>query len=308
MFQAFELGPFIFWTRLAFVLAGLWLSMEFFLRIAHSANLSLQHFREHGLRYVLAFLLCGRGLAVLQEYRVYLKDPLRIFVVWDGGFSFLGGAIGIGIVLFFVTREHRSTFLQWLDALVPATTFGLVFEWLGAFFSGNAYGRPADVFWAVTYVDAMNVRYAVPIHPVQLYYALFSFFLTFLLLVVRKKAKRVGTETLAGIVLLAIGTYGFEYFRGDFGIPVFATKIDFILLLGLFLSLGTFAAFGSKLSKRVVIGYESALLLIAAGYVFLRPFLDLDTYELRFSQLLAVLSLLAAVVYVVDHRRRYPYL
>jgi len=57
MFQAFALGSFIFWTRLIFVLLGLWLSTEFFLRLAHSANLSLQHFREHGLWYVAAFLL-----------------------------------------------------------------------------------------------------------------------------------------------------------------------------------------------------------------------------------------------------------
>jgi len=69
-------------------------------------------------------------------------------VVWDGGFTFLGAAIGIAIVLFFATRGHRTTLLQWLDALCPAATLGLVFEWLGAFFSGHAYGRPTDVLWA----------------------------------------------------------------------------------------------------------------------------------------------------------------
>ncbi len=307
MFQAFELGPFIFWSRLGFTLLGLWLAAEFFLRLAASANLSLQHFREHGLWYVGAFLLGGRLFAILDEYKVYLRDPLRTVVFWDGGFSFLGGAIGIGIVLCLVTRGHRSTFLQWLDILIPATTFGLVFSWLGGFFSGHAYGSPTDFFWGVTY-DAMNVRYAVPIHPVQLYYALFYFFLTFLLLVVRKKAKRVGTETLAGIVLAATGTFLLEYFRGDIPVMVFATAIDFILLGGLFLSLGAVAAFGSKLSKRVILFCEGALFLIASGYILLRPVLDLETYELRFSQLLAIFALLVTVIYVVDHRRRYPYL
>jgi phosphatidylglycerol:prolipoprotein diacylglycerol transferase len=307
MFQAFALGPFIFWTRLAFVLVGLWLSTEFFLRLAATANLSLQHFREKALWYVAAFLLGGRIFAIINEYNAYLKDPLRAFVVWDGGFSVLGGAVGIGAVLYFATRGHHSTFLQWLDALVPATTFALVFDWLGAFFSGHAYGRPTDVLWSVTY-DAMNVRYAVPIHPVQLYFAFFYFLLTFILLVVRKKAKRVGTETLVGIISASVGTFFLESYRGDFAIPVFATQIDFLLLLLLFLSLGAFAAFGNKLSRRFVWFYELFLFVIAGGYILLRPFLDLDTYELRFTQLLAILSLLIVVVYVVDHRRRYPYL
>jgi prolipoprotein diacylglyceryltransferase len=243
----------------------------------------------------------------LGQYQVYLKDPLRVFVIWDGGFSFLGAAIGIGTVLFIATRGHRTTFLQWLDALFPATTLGMVFDWLGAFFSGHAYGRPTDVFWAVTY-DAMNVRYSVPIHPVQLYYAFFYFFLTFLLLVIRKKAKRVGTETLVGIACAAVGTVFLDSFRGDFAIPVFATQADFLLLFGLFFSLSLIAAFGQKISKHMSFVYEGLLLVMAGGYTIARPFLNLDTVELRFSQLLAVLALLGTVVYVIDHRRRYPYL
>ncbi|MFA6522881.1 MAG: prolipoprotein diacylglyceryl transferase family protein [Candidatus Peribacteraceae bacterium] len=307
MFQAFEIGPFIFWTRLLFVLAGIILSTEFFLRLAHTANLSLQHFREKGMLYVCAFLLGGRLSAILAEYQAYFKDPVRIFIFWDGGFNFLGGAIGIAAVLAWATRGHRSTFLQWLDALLPATCLGLVFEWMGAFFSGHAYGRPTEVFWSVTY-DAMNVRYSVPIHPVQLYFAVFYLLLTFLLLVIRKKAKRVGTETLAGIFCAAVATFFLEYFRGDIGILVFATQIDILLLIALFLSLGIFAAMGPRLSPKVVYIYEACLLLMAVAYVFLRPFLDLDTYELRFSQLLALMALLGAGVYVLDHRRRFPYL
>jgi len=54
--------------------------------------------------------------------------------------------------------------------------------------------------------------------------------------------------------------------------------------------------------------YESALAILAVGYLLARPWLDLETYELRFSQLLALLALLATVVYVVWLRRKYPHL
>ncbi|MDB4979220.1 MAG: phosphatidylglycerol:prolipoprotein diacylglycerol transferase [Candidatus Peribacteria bacterium] len=307
MFEAFQFGPILIWTHFLFVLIGLWLSAEFFLRLAQSANLPINHFLEHGVWYCISFLLCGRLAGMIAEYRVYVNDPFRMIIVWDGGFNLLGGAIGIAIVLYFTNLTHRATFLQWLDALVPAASFGLVFDWLGAFFSGQSYGKPTDMFWGVAY-DAQNVRYTVPIHPVQLYYAVFFFFLTFLLLIVRKKARRVGTETLVGICLMTIGTFIFESFRGDFGIPVFATKLDFILMIILFVSLGVFAAIELQLSQKSMYIYEGVLVSVIGIYMAMRRHIDIEFYELRFSQLLAVVALLATVVYVIVHRRKYPHL
>jgi len=307
MFEAFTIGPFFLWTRLIFLLIGIWLSTEFFLRLAQSANLSFSHLRERAWHYILAFFFGGRFVAVIANYRAYVKDPLRLFIVWDGGFSYLGGAIGIGCVLYLATRKQRATFLQWLDVLLPAACFGLSFDWLGKFFAGQAYGKPTDVFWGFTY-DAMGVRYVVPIHPVQLYYALTFFLLTFLLLIIRKKSKRAGAETLFGIVVAALVTFFFEYYRGDFSIPVFATQLDFVVLVCMFLSLGVFAAVELSLSQKSLVVYQSVLLATFGGYLLMRSWLSFPTFELRFSQFLSVLAILAAIVYVVVHRRKYPHL
>lgn len=308
MFEAFEIGPFIVWTYLVFLLLGIWLSTEFFLRLSQSAGLSLQHFREYAVWHVLAFLLAGRVFAMIAQFRVYLKDPLRSIVVWDGNFSFLGGCIGIGLVLYFTRGRSRITFLQWLDVLLPATSFGLFFEWLGKFASGKAYGKPTDVFWGVTY-DAINVRFAVPIHPVQLYYAAFYLALTFLLLIVRKNAKRAGAETLFGIVLASFVTLGLETFRGDVDVrTVFATPLDLVVLLLLFIGLGIFATMEVRMSQRAMIAYSTAGTILCGAYFFLRLWLPFEPLELRTSQFLAILALLATVVYVVVHRRQNPHL
>lgn len=307
MFEAFPLGPATIWTHAVFLLLGVWLATEFFLRLAESAHLSLQHFREHSVRYVAAFLLFGRFFAMIAQYRVYLRDPLRVFIVWDGNFSFIGGAVGIAVIIYWATRTHRTTFLQWLDVLLPATIFGSALDWFGMFASGQAYGKPTDVFWGVTY-DAMSVRYTVPIHPVQLYYAFYYLLLTFLLLIIRKNSKRAGSETFVGILLASLGTFFFEYFRGDFTIPVFATRMDFAVLILLFVSLGVFAVIENRFSKRAMIIYESALLVTFCVYLIARASLPFPTFELRFSQFLAVLASLAMVVYVTVHRRRYPHL
>ncbi len=309
MFEAFEIGPFIIWTHLLFLVVAIWLSTEFFFRLAQSAGLSLQYFKDKAGWYLLGAVIGGRLFAVIEQYRVYLKpeELLRFLKLHDGNFSFLGMATGIVVVLYITSRTSRTTFLQWLDVILPATCFGMCFDWLGKFAAGQAYGRPTDMFWGVTY-DAMNVRFAVPIHPIQLYYAMFYLALTFLLLIVRKNARRAGAETLVGITIASVVTFFLESFRGDFGIPVFATRLDLILLLLLFVSLGIFAAIELNLPQKFVIAYEAATTFLCAAYLFTRPWLPFETFELRFSQLLSILALLGAIVYVVVHRRRHPYL
>jgi hypothetical protein len=63
-----------------------------------------------------------------------------------------------------------------------------------------------------------------------------------------------------------------------------------------------------KLTEKGFFIYELILGVLSTAYIFARPWLDFETYELRFSQLLAVLTLLGTIVYVVVQRKRYPYL
>jgi phosphatidylglycerol:prolipoprotein diacylglycerol transferase len=307
MLEALQVGPFIFWTHLVFILLGIWLSAEFFFRLAQSAGLSLHTFKEMGIFYIVAFLLGGRAFTVLENFRLYTKDWSRVLVLWDGNFSFLGAATGIAIVLYLSARQSRTTFLQWLDVLLPAATFGLVFDWLGKFAAGQSYGAPTDMPWGVTY-DSFAVSYTIPIHPVQLYYAVFYFLLTFLLLIVRRHSKRAGAETLFGIVVAAVATMVLELFRGDPSTPVFASLLDIFVLFLLFGSLTVVALFERRLSGQVVMIYEIVSTMLVGGYFLLHQSLHLATYQLRFSQFLAVLALLTVVVYVVVHRQRHPHL
>ncbi|MDD5055131.1 MAG: prolipoprotein diacylglyceryl transferase [Candidatus Peribacteraceae bacterium] len=307
MFEAFQFGPVIIWMRVVFLMLAIVMSAEFFFRLSKSAGLSLQSLKDHAWLHALAFFLGGRILAVIANYPSYVSNLLRIVDLRDGGFSFIGGALGVGTVIFFTTRNQRTTFLQWMDVLLPAATFGLFFDWFGMFLSAQAYGKPANVFWAVT-LNTYDVRYTVPIHPVQMYYALFYLALTFSLLLIRKYSRRAGSETLVGIIAASIGVFLFEFFRGDVGIPVFAKLPDFAFLACLIGSLGVLAMLEERLTQRVNTLYGVTIGVLTLAYVFSRSWIDFPQYQLRFSQVLAVLALVAAVVYVVVHRWKYPHL
>lgn len=307
MFEAIQFGPVTVWMRMLFLLIAIWMSTEFFFRLSRAAGLSLQTIKQDARWHFAAFLFGGRLFAVIGDYQSYVRHLFRIFIVWDGNFSFVGGAIGIGVVLFVTSIRHRATLLQWLDVLLPAVTFGLAFDWIGMFLSATAYGKPTNMIWGVTY-DTIGVHYTVPIHPVQLYYAIFYFVLTFILLLVRKYSRRAGAETLLGIAALSLMIVCFEFFRGDFGIPVYAKMTDFLFTAALIVSLGILASIEHRLHQRSQYAYAIIVSIATMIYVTVRSRIDLPLYQLRFSQLLAILALLSSVVYVVVHRRKYPHL
>lgn len=89
-------------------------------------------------------------------------------------------------------------------------------------------------------------------------------------------------------------------------IPVFASYFDMIILTLLFVSLGIFAYFETRLSKRVITIAQTILLIVFGGYILMRGSLPFDTFELRFSQFLSLLGLLSTIVYVIVHRQKHP--
>lgn len=51
--------------------------------------------------------------------------PLRILRLWDGGMSFHGGAIGVGVGVWLFARKHKLQWLRIVDYLVCTAPFGL---------------------------------------------------------------------------------------------------------------------------------------------------------------------------------------
>lgn len=279
-------------------------------RLANHENLSLKHFKDNALMYLASFIVFGRAAAIVVQSQLYARDPLRMLIVWDGNFSFIGGMIGVAFVLYYVTKNHRTTFLQWLDVLLPATCIGVACDWLGRMLSCSSYGRPTDFFLSYT-CNSIDVRFVTPIVPVQLYYAIFFLVLTFILLAIRKQAKRAGTETLAGIVLACTFTFFIEFYRGDFSKSVFFAYTDIFVLCVLFATLILFATLERYLRYSHIVITETIMMFGVLLYLYARfwlKWIEVSTYEVRMSQFVALLLLLATIVYVIIHRQKYPHL
>ncbi|HUP56008.1 MAG TPA: prolipoprotein diacylglyceryl transferase [Bdellovibrionota bacterium] len=128
------------------------------------------------LGYVVVGTLVGArvGHCLFYEPEVYLRDPLRILKIWEGGLASHGGGIGIFIMLWIFSRKHREFSYLWLlDHLCVGVALAGVFIRTGNLFNSEIIGRPTDVPWAFVFerVDAL------PRHPAQLYEAISYLFI-----------------------------------------------------------------------------------------------------------------------------------
>ena len=95
------------------------------------------------------------GFAGAKLYYVALQGDLS--ALWSrGGFVWYGGLIGGAIAVGLLARHKKLPLGSTADAFAPALALGQAIGHLGCFFSGDSYGLPSSLPWAVAF------RYGAP--------------------------------------------------------------------------------------------------------------------------------------------------
>lgn len=150
------------------------------------------------------------GYIVFYNLSFYLKHPLHVLAVWQGGMSFHGGAIGVIMFGFLFCKKYKYNFYKLADPVAPFVSVALFLGRIGNFINGELWGRPTDLPWGMVFPsDALQL----PRHPSQLYEAFLEgillFFITYIMF---RKIKK------PGIVFWSwIGLYG-----------LFRTLVEFV--------------------------------------------------------------------------------
>jgi phosphatidylglycerol:prolipoprotein diacylglycerol transferase len=101
---------------------------------------------------VFGVLVGGRlGYMLFYDFPGFLRDPLILFRVWEGGMSAHGGILGVVLYTLWYAWRHRVNWPGLGDNLVVGAPLGLFFGRLANFINGELYGRPADVAWAMKF-------------------------------------------------------------------------------------------------------------------------------------------------------------
>jgi phosphatidylglycerol---prolipoprotein diacylglyceryl transferase len=251
------MNPLIIETRY-FVIHSLWLFFTIaliigtyaFVKLAGKNGLKIQFLSANAWKLLIWALIGSRIAYVAENYFVYFYSfssdaILQIFYVWDQGLSIWGALLAFLIAFYYLCKKDETQdFMKWLDAFVPAMLIGLAIGSIGAFLDGINYGHETNFPWGVNFENPA-IKYAVPIHPTQIYAFLYSLAIGIGLILIAPIKKIKNLELPGFIGLLGLATYGFlhfleEFLRGDDTLLILGIRTPQILSALLAISAGTF--------------------------------------------------------------------
>lgn len=153
----------------------------------------------------LGVIIGGRvGYMMFYQFDNFIGDPLSVFKVWDGGMSFHGGLLGVGLASLLFARKKSLTFFELADFVAPLAPLGLFFGRMGNFINQELWGKPTDLPWGMVFSNGG----ALPRHPSMLYEAFLEGIVLFVILwLYSAKSRKIGNVT--GLFLLGYGIFRF---------------------------------------------------------------------------------------------------
>ncbi len=169
----------------------------------------------------LVGILGARIYYILFNLDFYLKSPIEMLKMWNGGLAIHGGIIGTLTFVVLYTKKKKINLYLLLDTLVVGLIIGQAIGRWGNFFNGEAYGRIVTLDflqklhlpeWIINgmYIDGFYRE------PTFLYESIFSFF-GFLILLGIRRIPKLRVSQLTGVYLIWYGIERLiiESFRSD---------------------------------------------------------------------------------------------
>ncbi len=208
MFPHLRLGPFLLQMPLFALLVGLWVGLTFIEKEAARLKLNKEKINNLVFYGLIGGIVSARLAYAAQYATVYVSNPLSLFslnintLLPEAGLLF-----GILVAALYAYRQ-KLPFRNSLDALTPGLAFFMIMIGVSHLLSGNAYGAPTRVSWAVYLWSDYR-------QPTQLYEIFFALVIFTIVLPRIIPANAPGLRFIQFIALSAIARVFIEAFRGD---------------------------------------------------------------------------------------------
>jgi phosphatidylglycerol:prolipoprotein diacylglycerol transferase len=208
MFPTVQIGPAAVQTSVLALILALWLGTAIAERECKRRGLSGDNAWMVVTIAVAATIIFARLIYVAQNFTAYASDWREIFSLTSGTLSLDYGAVfGLVVALAYVQRR-KIPLAQFADALAPGALVALAIVALGQFLSGDAYGAPAELPWAIE-------LYGESRHPVQLYDAIAALIGVIVIWRAARKQLADGSIALLTTAWASGARVLTEAFRGD---------------------------------------------------------------------------------------------
>ncbi len=220
-----NLNPIIFdfgllslrWYSLAYLIGiifGWWYGKKVISKINKylDRNLKLELFDDYITYIIIAIILGGRlGYVLFYNLNYFIKNPIEIFFIWNGGMSFHGALIGIIISTIIFSRKFNFDKLILLDIVAYVAPVGIFFGRIANFINGELFGKPTNLPWNVVFPNVDNQGR----HPSQIYEALLEGVLLFIILnfIIKRIPYKRGECSSLFLIYYSIFRILSEFFR-----------------------------------------------------------------------------------------------
>lgn len=92
---------------------------------------------------ILGFGVLGARIwyVLFENFEVYLRNPISIFQIWNGGLAIQGGLFTGALFVFYIAKKHKINFFRLGDAILPHVLIAQAMGRWGNFFNHEAFGR-----------------------------------------------------------------------------------------------------------------------------------------------------------------------
>ncbi|MBI4759730.1 MAG: prolipoprotein diacylglyceryl transferase [Chloroflexota bacterium] len=208
MFPYLRLGPFILPMASLALLAGFWAGLSVIEREAARLKINVSALSNTIFYSLLAGLIGARLGYALEFPAVYSSNPLSLLALTPTTLSPSAGLV-VGLIVFAIFVQRKAMPIRpTLDAIAPGLALFMVFVGFAHLLSGDAYGAPTSVPWAIRLWNEYR-------HPSQFYETFIA--LTIFLVICERLPKPAGAglNFLLTVALSSASRVFLEAFRGD---------------------------------------------------------------------------------------------
>ncbi len=212
----FHIGHVTIYTYGLFVAAGFAVGITWTYFEGRREGIDPNKILDLAFYLVLSAILGSRLFYVLIEYHEYLKNPLRIFKIWEGGLVFYGGLILAGITGAWYILRHQLPHWKIMDIFAPGIALGHAIGRIGCFCAGCCYGKICHCSFGLVFTNPRSLaRLGVPLYPTQLISAGMLGIIFLILIFIERHKKFDGQVFWSYVLIYATARFGIEFLRGD---------------------------------------------------------------------------------------------
>ncbi len=199
-----------------------------------------------------AAIIGARLYYVAFQWGYYVRYPLDILKIWQGGLAIHGGVLGGALALFVFARRVRVPFWRLTDALAPSLILGQAIGRIGNLMNGDAFGLTTSLPWGIRFPADSPAGRAFPnqaTHPTMIYEMLGNLMVFALLwFVLRKRPHRDGFIASMYFVLYSGVRFLVSFVRAD-SLWLGPLRIAQVVSVVLIIVFGSWIVFGHLTSR-----------------------------------------------------------